>query len=218
MQIQVSLTIEIEASAGITEMEHQVQEAGQQAMRQALKQTIRQWENAQPNCPHCGEPARRLEGTTRRVIATRFGRVSVPRRCFRCLQCGRRSCPANRLFAPLGALPSPYRGDEAAMLAGCSWPYRMAAHLLKQLSGAQISAEEIRLLTNRQGKQLAAQQQEEAEQACACPAQESPSAQHAEQPMLVGLDGAGCAAENSVAEWRAKSRWSAPKRKICRCP
>ena len=75
------------------------------------------------------------------------------------------------------------------MLAGCSWPYRAAANLLKKLSGAQISAEEIRLLTNRQGQQRAAQQQEEAEQAEARPAQEKPSGQHAEQPMLVGLDG-----------------------------
>jgi len=69
------------------------------------------------------------------------------------------------------------------MLAGCSWPYRVAARQLQKLSGAQISAEEIRLLTNRGGKQRAAQQQEEAERACSSPAQE------AEQPLLVGLDG-----------------------------
>jgi len=43
------------------------------------------------------------------------------------------------------------------MLAGCSWPYRVASSLLKRLSGAHISAEEIRLLTNRGGKQRAAQ-------------------------------------------------------------
>jgi hypothetical protein len=69
MQIQVSLTIEIEANAGILEMEDQIQKAGHQAMR--------------------------------RVLSTRFGRVQVPRRRFRCLSCGRRSCPANHLFARL---------------------------------------------------------------------------------------------------------------------
>lgn len=189
MQVRVSLTIELEASAGIIEMEEQLQEAGQQAMRQALKQTIRRWEDAHPNCAHCGETARRLEGTTRRVIATRFGRVIVPRRRFRCLGCGRRSCPANCLFTQLkGATITPSL-QEAAILAGCSWSYRVAASLLKKLSGAQISAEEIRQLANRKGKQRAAQQQEEAEQACAYPAQEQASGQHAEQPMLVGLDG-----------------------------
>jgi hypothetical protein len=189
MQVTVSLSVEIEASAGIQEMEEQIQEAGHQAMRQAMKQGVRQWEDQHRTCTQCGPSACRLEGTTRRVIGTRFGRVSVQRRRFRCMQCGHRSCPANRLFARLkGATITPSL-QEAVVLAGCSWPYRAAANLLKKLSGAQISAEEIRLLTNRQGKQRAAQQQEEAEQAEARPAQEKPSGQHAEQPMLVGLDG-----------------------------
>jgi len=184
MQVQVSLTIEISATASLTEMEQQIQEAGQQGMREALKQAIRQWEDQTPSCPHCGEQQRRLEGTVRRSIATTFGRVQVPRRRFRCQGCWRRWCPANHLFAQLkgGTISTPLQ--EAAMLAGCSWPYRVASSLLKRLSGAQISAEEIRLLTNQQGKQ-----REEAAQACSCPAKEGPSAQNAQQPMLVGLDG-----------------------------
>jgi hypothetical protein len=47
----------------------------------------------------------------------------------------------------------------------------------------------IRLLTNRSGKQRAAQQQEEAERACSSAAQPAPEAEKAAQPMLVGLDG-----------------------------
>src|SRR6266699_246315 len=84
MQVQVSLTIEISATASLTEMEQQIQEAGQQGMREALKQAIRQWEEQRPSCPHCGEKQRRLEGTVRRTIATTFGRVQVPRQRFRC--------------------------------------------------------------------------------------------------------------------------------------
>jgi len=200
MQVQVSLTIEIAATASLTEMEQQIQQVGQQAMRETLKHVIRHWEDQQQACPHCGAKQRRLEGTVRRVIATTFGRVGVPRRRFRCQGCGRRWCPANRLFAELegGTISVPLQ--EAAILAGCSWPYRVAAHLLKRLSGAQISAEEIRLLTNRQGKQQAAQQQQEAERACLSVAQEAPeaetaqatrapSATQAQPPMLVGLDG-----------------------------
>ncbi len=189
MHVQVSLTLEISATASISEMEQSIQEAGQQAMREALKQAIRQWEDQNHTCPHCGEKQRRLEGTVRRVIATTFGRVEVPRRRFRCQACLRRWCPANHLFAKLkgGTISPPLQ--EAAMLAGCSWPYRVASSLLKKLSGAQISAEEIRLLTNRQGKQRAEHQQAEAERVCSSPAQEAPSAENAEQPMLVGLDG-----------------------------
>jgi transposase-like protein len=189
MQVQVSLTIELEATASLSQMEQQIQHVGQQAMREALKQVIRQWEEHHHSCPHCGHKQRRLEGTTRRVIATTFGRVEVQRRRFRCQGCGHRWCPATSLFSELkgGTISQPLQ--EAAMLAGCSWPYRAASSLLRRLSGAQISAEEIRLLTNRGGKQRAAQQQEEAERICSTPAREAPAAQQAEQPLLVGLDG-----------------------------
>src|SRR5258708_4122404 len=171
--------------------EQRIQEGGEPAKREALKQAIRQWEEQTPSCPHCGEKQRRLEGTVRRSIATTFGRVQVPRRRFRCQGCWRRWCPATSLFSELkgGTISQPLQ--EAAMLAGCSWPYRAASSLLKRLSGAHISAEEIRRLTKRGGKQRAVQQQEEAERACSSPAQEAPSAQKAEQPMLGGLDG-GC--------------------------
>src|SRR5438132_3209162 len=117
MHVQVSLIIEIEATASLTEMEQQIQEAGQQAMRAALKQAIRHWEDHRPSCPHCGEKQRRLEGTVRRSIATTFGRVQVPRRRFRCQGCGHRWCPATHLFSELkgGTISQPLQ--EAAMLA-----------------------------------------------------------------------------------------------------
>src|SRR5436190_3058389 len=206
MQVQVSLTLEIDASASLSQMEEHIQEAGRQAMRQAMKQAIRQWEEQRPSCPHCGAKQRRLEGTVRRTLATTFGRVEVPRRRFRCQQCGRRWCPATQLFAPLagGTISAPLQ--EAALVAGCSWPYRVAARQLQRLCGAQISAEEIRLLANRHGKLRAQGQQAEAEQACSRAAATSPGSQGAEQtgsppassslaaqdaepPLLVGIDG-----------------------------
>lgn len=98
MHVQVSLKIEIAATADLTQMEQQIQQAGHQAMREALKQAVRQWEDQHPGCPHCGAVPHRLEGTTRRVIATLFGRVAVQRRRFRCQECGRRWCPAKSLL------------------------------------------------------------------------------------------------------------------------
>src|SRR3989440_10085000 len=47
MQVQVSLTIEIGATADLAEMEQQIQDLGQQAMREVLKQAIRHWEDQQ---------------------------------------------------------------------------------------------------------------------------------------------------------------------------
>jgi transposase-like protein len=99
MHVQISLTIEISATASISQMEQRMQEAGQKAVREALKQAIRQREDQNVVCPHCGQKQRRLEGTVRRVIATVFGRVAVPRRRFRCLGCWQRWCPANSLWS-----------------------------------------------------------------------------------------------------------------------
>ncbi len=79
MQVQVSLKMEISATAGLSQMEQQIQEAGQQAMREALKQAIKQQEEHNSGCPHCGERQRRLEGTVRRAIATIFGRGAACR-------------------------------------------------------------------------------------------------------------------------------------------
>src|SRR6266852_3255933 len=189
MQVQVARKIEIPATAGLSQMEQQIQQAGQQAMREALKQAIRQQEEHNRTCPHCGEKQCRLEATVRRSIATTFGRVQVPRRRFRCQGCGHRWCPAHQLFTQLKGATISLPLREAAMLAGCSWPYRVASGLLRRLSGAQSSAEEIRRLPNRGGKQRAVQQQEEAERACASATQETSAAEKAEQPMLVGLDG-----------------------------
>src|SRR6266480_461527 len=174
MQVQVSLKIERAATANLTQMEQQIQEAGHSAMREAMKQAIRHWEDQKQTCPQCGQQQRRLEGTVRRMIATVFGRVQAQRRRFRCQACQRRWCPANELFVELqgGTISAPLQ--EAALLAGCSWPYRVASSLLKRLSGAHISVEEIRLLTNHHGKQRAAQQQAQAEQACSAPAKEAP--------------------------------------------
>lgn len=189
MQVQVALKIEMAASVDLSQMELQIQAAGQQAMREAMKQAIRQWEDRRACCPRCGQQPRRLEGTVRRVIATLFGRVQVPRRRFRGLGCGQRWCPANALFAQLkgGTMSQPLQ--EAAALVGCSWPYRVACRARKKLSGAQLSAEEIRLQTNRQGQHRAAQQQAEAVDPALAQAQSVSAVEPTAEPMLVGLDG-----------------------------
>ncbi|HEY1348036.1 MAG TPA: hypothetical protein VGF67_00250 [Ktedonobacteraceae bacterium] len=88
MQSVVSLTVEIEASTGINQREEPLQEAGKLAMPQAMKQGVRQWEQAHLSCLRCGQASCRLEATARRVLATRFGRVEVARRRFRCLGVG----------------------------------------------------------------------------------------------------------------------------------
>jgi len=79
MYVTVSLKIELDATATLSQMERQIQEAGREAMKQALKQAIRQSEEQEPNCPRCGCKQVQTRGTKPRVLLTRFGRIEVPR-------------------------------------------------------------------------------------------------------------------------------------------
>jgi transposase-like protein len=192
MHIQVSLMVEIDANASLATIEEQVQEAGHKTMRQGLQQAVRQWEQQHRTCPHCGSQQARLEGTVERTVQAVFGVVRLPRQRLRCQHCFRRFCPANQLLEPLRrARVSPLLA-EAACLAGSSWPYQQAAQALARLSGAQISAEEIRLLTNRCGQELARGQEQAA---VAAMSRAEPSVEQVrevaapEERMIIGLDG-----------------------------
>jgi hypothetical protein len=193
MSIQVSLKVEIDANADLATIEQQVQEAGHQMMRQGLQQGVRQWERQHRTCPYCGSQQVRLEGTVARTIQALFGAVRLPRQRLRCQNCFHRFCPANQLLKPMRRGRVSPSLAEAACLAGSSWPYQQAAHVLARLSGAQISAEEIRLLTNRCGRELARGQEQAAVAAAvssaASPVNQATEAAPPEDRTIIGLDG-----------------------------
>ncbi|GHO49678.1 hypothetical protein [Ktedonospora formicarum] len=189
MQVTVSLTLEVNANASLTQMEEQVQQAGQRWTRSTLKDVVGVWEHAHRGCPRCGSTQVRTEGTTGRNIQTLFGPVYLARRRFRCQRCHQRWCPCKRLLSTLhqARVTQPLR--EAAIMVGASWPYRQAAGCLKRLTGAQISAEEIRLLTNEQGKIVAHHQAQQAESATLLPSTPPAQPQEEQQRCVIGLDG-----------------------------
>jgi hypothetical protein len=87
MYVTVSLKIEVDASASLTQMERQIQAAGRAAMQAALQAAIRQSETHQQTCPACGSEQQRPHGTKRRVLLTSFGRVEMALQRRRCQQC-----------------------------------------------------------------------------------------------------------------------------------
>lgn len=200
MYVTVSLKIELDANASLTEMERQIQEAGREAMKAALKQAIRQSEEYRQTCPACGSEQQQPQGTKRRVLLTSFGRVEVSLTRRRCQQCRQRFRPADACLADVRGYNITPDLRELASLVGSSWPYATAAGVLKRLSGVQLSDERLRQLTNEQGSALAKQQQEQAQQilsdAISLPqiraqrAQQGPEAPQ-EQPkwLQIGLDG-----------------------------
>jgi hypothetical protein len=164
MYVTVSLKLEINASASLSDMERQIQQAGREVMKEGLKQAIRQSEEQEKRCPHCGSERVHMQGTKRRVLLTSFGRVEVALRRLRCQQCGQLFRPAEHCLAEVKGHNVTEDLRELATLVGCSWPYETAAGVLKRLSGVQLSHERLRQLTNEQGSLLAEQQQAQAQQ------------------------------------------------------
>lgn len=200
MYVTVSLKIELDATARLTDMERQIQAAGREAMKDALKQAIRQSEDHQKTCPACGSEQQHPRGTKRRVLLTSFGRVEVSLKRQRCQQCCQRFRPADACLAEVRGHNITPELRELAGLVGSSWPYETAAGVLKRLSGVQLSDERLRQLTNEQGSTLAKQQQAQAQQilsdAISLPqiraqrAQQAPKARlEPPQWLQVGLDG-----------------------------
>ena len=54
MDITVSVKIEMDASASLSQMERQIQEAGREAMKEGLKLAILHKEELQAGCSKCG--------------------------------------------------------------------------------------------------------------------------------------------------------------------
>ncbi len=162
MQVIVSLVVDIPASAEINQIEQVVQQAGLQAMREATAKAVRAVEEHNKVCPHCGSELVRSQGTDRRVILTKYGRVVLALRRLRCVSCQKRFRPAEACLTALQAGNVTAALSEACAQAGASWPYATAAQTLHDVCGAQISAEHVRRLTNRTGSREALRQAEEA--------------------------------------------------------
>src|SRR5512146_272919 len=201
MCVIVSLKIDLDTTATtLSQRESQIEEAGRAAMQAALKQAIRAAEAQQNNCPRCGSDQFHTQGTKRRVLLTRFGRVDVPLKRLRCQACRQLYRPAERCLAEVkGHNVTPALRDLAA-LVGSSWPYETAAKVLKRLSGVHLSDERLRQITNEQGRAVAQAQREQAEQVLKAavsmeqiPAQREQSAQVPNpvppEWLQVGLDG-----------------------------
>lgn len=56
MDITVSVKIEMDASASLSQMERQIQEAGREAMKEGLKRAIRHKEEQQAGCSNWQGP------------------------------------------------------------------------------------------------------------------------------------------------------------------
>lgn len=203
MQCSVTVRVEVGPGDGIDALEEQVLQAGRAAMRAALAAAVRAVEEQQAVCPRCGESQAeqlRTHGTKRRLVLTRFGPVQLQLRRLHCRTCARQFRPSRGCLADLGAANVTRELAAVSALAGASWPYQTAAQVLHDLSGAQVSPEEVRQLTIAAGMREAEQQRQEAARLVA-PTADDVRAQRGERDgegtlrrpaverLVVGLDG-----------------------------
>ena len=137
--------------------------------------------------------------------------------CCGCDACGAGPCAgvSSRPGLPGGVGSSHVTPELAAVgaLAGASWPYAAAARVLRRLSGAQISAEEVRRLTNAAGKREAAQQAQEAQRLVTPTADDVRAEREQElrypttpsvERLVVGLDGGWIPSRDQDGEMEGK--------------
>jgi hypothetical protein len=122
MSITVSLKIEVDATASLSELEQQIQEAGRAAMKEAPKQAIGEREPSQKPCPQCGSGPLQTRGTKRRVLLTSFGRVEIPLKRLRCQHCHHLVRPAEGCLAEVKGHTMTPDLRNLAVLVGSSWP------------------------------------------------------------------------------------------------
>jgi len=127
MYITVSLKIDLDTTANLSQMERQIQDAGREAMKQALAQAIHQSGEQQKSCPECGSEQVQTQGTKQRVLLTSLDEwkclssgcvvssvvISFARRSAVWLRCkdttSRRTCGTWRR---LSAVPGPMKRQE----------------------------------------------------------------------------------------------------------
>lgn len=166
MQCSVTVVVDVGPADGIEALEERVLQAGRTAMRTALAAAVRTVEEQQQVCPTCaasGGKHLRSHGTKRRVVLTRFGRVELRLRRLRCQACGQQFRPAQACLSVLEGANVTRELAAQCAVTGASWPFATAARLLHRLSGAQVSAEEVRQLTIAAGTGEAAQHVADAE-------------------------------------------------------
>jgi len=159
MLVSVTVQVEIGPQASLDEVEAALVEAGREGMRRGLRAAIAERERRGRGCPHCRSSQARHAGTAWRLLLTGFGAVRVPLSRKQCRGCGRHYRPAGRLLAGLGGANVTGALRARCVEAGIAWPFATAARKVREWTGARVSAETVRTLTEAAGRATAAEQQ-----------------------------------------------------------
>lgn len=164
--MQITLTCSLIVADELTDinvLEGAIREAGQHAMAEALALAWQQYQADAPACCRCQSGHTVADGIRPYQLRTVFGTVELRRQRRRCRDCGAVYQPLDEVLHAAGPGRATAGLVEATVLAGSSWPFATAAEVLGRLSGAVVSPEWIRQVSERQGTALGQQQADEAE-------------------------------------------------------
>ena len=147
----------------INTLEARVHAWGRQVMAAAFTELWQQYQRRAPACSRCASAHTVADGYRAYQLRTVFGPVELGRQRRRCRDCGAVYQPLDDQLHAAGPGRATAGLAEIAVLAGSSWPFATAAWVLTRLSGAPVSAEWIRQLSEQAGATLGQQQTDAAE-------------------------------------------------------
>jgi hypothetical protein len=155
MQVEITCPpIIIESDRDSNALEGMVLAWGRAVMVTAYQLCWTQLEATLPlTCPHCGAADSVADGHRPYQLRTIFGSVALVRQRRQCRSCRRHFQPGDAVLPRQGRATDGL--VQAAVLAAASWPFATAAHVLHALSGAAVSPEWVRQITEGLGTQQA---------------------------------------------------------------
>jgi hypothetical protein len=200
MQVVVSCPLSVpDQLTDINALEALIHDWGRQLMAGAAWQQL---PAQQPDCPRCPSHATVADGTRPYRLRTVFGTVPLARLRRRCRECGTIYQPLDGQLHAAGPGRATAGLVEVARLSAASWPFATAAQVLDRLSGAAVSAEWVRQVSEVHGQDLGAQASDAAAALISGPP--APSAAVPADEALVALDGGWLASRDQPGGMEGK--------------
>jgi hypothetical protein len=164
MQIRITCSVIVaDEMTDINVLEATIRGWARQVMAEVFNEAWQRYQAAAPGCWRCQSEQTVADGVRPYRLRTVFGTVALSRQRRRCRECEAVYQPLDDVLHAAGPGRATTGLVEAAVLAASSWPFATAADVLERLSGAAVSPEWIRQVSEAQGAVLGQQQADEAE-------------------------------------------------------
>lgn len=150
----------------MAELAARFEESGRKLARALMKLRLSEdprTDPADPKCRQCQGKLRVQEHAQRRLLNTAIGEVEYRRAYGVCDRCGHTAAPLDEALGIPSFGPSVEVVQKISHAAVTARSFAMAAEVLKEHSGIEMSAKQVRVISETEGKALAAERAKEVE-------------------------------------------------------